>query len=501
MTATQSFPVASASTTQELLSVRNLVQAAYNHGATALYMQIGRSPFYRLYGKPVPQDQFPVVTPEVFSRYIQELLRPEQIQVYQQTQKFDADIELVGVGRARLVCGPTTQGVQSLSLSAWVMNDGGASDRYQSVRRLVQDAYDQGASDIHLQVGELPRFRIRGTMESQETYGHLTPKVFEALLEEILSPEQLHRFKTHYELDTAIYYPDLVRCRINCAQSMTGGVMVLRLISLKVPTIASLGLPEILPELAQAHQGLILVTGSVNTGKSTTLAAMIRHINDHSSRKIVTIEDPVEYVHTSNQSLITQREVGLHTHEFKDALRAALRQDPDVILIGEMRDRETVDTAIRAALTGHLVLGTLHTKGSVNAVKRILNFYTPEEQETVRFQIVEALRAVISQALVPTKTGGRTAALEIMENSDAIRDYLQKGSIEEIHQLMEEGQNGSQTLNQALFDLCDRGLITQEAAINAAFHPDDLGYMLKNVTRRSSRSGLQTKDYLRQVPR
>jgi twitching motility protein PilT len=499
MTATQSFPVTS-SATQDLLSVRHLVQAAYNHGATALYMQIGRSPFYRLYGKPVPQEQYPVVTPVVFGRYIQELLRPEQILAYQQNQKFDGDIELAGVGRARLVCGPTSQGVQSISLSAWTIEVEGR-DRYQSVRRLVQDAHDQGASDIHLQVGELPRFRIQGIMQRQESYGVMAPQIFEALLGEILTEDQLQQFKTRYELDTAIYYPELVRCRINCAQSMTGGVMVLRLISLKVPTLESLGLPTVLTDLAQCHQGLILVTGSVNTGKSTTLAAMIRHINDSSSRKIVTIEDPVEYVHTSNQSLITQREVGLHTHEFKEALRAALRQDPDVILIGEMRDRETVDTAIRAALTGHLVLGTLHTKGSVNAVKRILNFYTPDEQETVRFQIVEALRAVISQALVPTIRGGRTAALEIMQNTDAIRDYLQKGSIEEIHQLMEEGQDGSQTLNQALFDLCDQGVVERESAIAAAFHPDDLGYMLKNVTRRSSRSGLQTKDYLRQVPR
>jgi twitching motility protein PilT len=496
MTATQSFPVG----TQDLLSVRHLVQTAYNYGATALYMQIGRSPFYRLYGKPVPQEQYPVVTPELFGRYIQELLRPEQIQSYQQSQKFDGDIELAGMGRARLVCGPTSQGVQSISLSAWTIAVEGC-DRYQSVRRLVQDAYDQGASDIHLQVGELPRFRIQGIMRRQESYGVLAPQIFEALLGEILTEDQLHQFKTRYELDTAIYYPELVRCRINCAQSMTGGVMVLRLISLKVPTLESLGLPTVLTDLAQCHQGLILVTGSVNTGKSTTLAAMIRHINDSSSRKIVTIEDPVEYVHTSNQSLITQREVGLHTHEFKEALRAALRQDPDVILIGEMRDRETVDTAIRAALTGHLVLGTLHTKGSVNAVKRILNFYTPDEQETVRFQIVEALRAVISQVLVPTVRGGRMAALEIMQNTDAIQDYLQKGSIEEIHQLMEEGQDGSQTLNQALFDLCEQGVVEQESAIGAAFHPDDLGYMLKNVTRRSSRSGLQTKDYLRQVPR
>jgi twitching motility protein PilT len=228
---------------------------------------------------------------------------------------------------------------------------------------------------------------------------------------------------------------------------------------------------------------------------------MIRHINDTMPRKIVTIEDPVEYVHSSNQSLITQREVGLHTHEFKDALRAALRQDPDVILIGEMRDRETVETAIRASLTGHLVLGTLHTKGSVNAVKRILNFYTPEEQETVRHQIVEALRAVVSQTLVPTLQGGRTAALEIMLNTDAIRDYLQRGAIDEIHQLMEEGNQSSQTMNQALFDLCEENIVDPEAALKAAFNPDDLAYMLKNYTRRSSRSGLQSKDYSNKMAR
>jgi twitching motility protein PilT len=274
-----------------------------------------------------------------------------------------------------------------------------------------------------------------------------------------------------------------------------GGIMVLRLISLSVPTIAKMNLPPILTRLAEERQGLILVTGPVNSGKSTTLAAMVRHVNDSLPRKVVTIEDPIEYVHPSNQCLITQREIGLHTQEFKEALRAALRQDPDIILIGEMRDRETVDTAIRAALTGHLVLGTLHTKGSVNAVKRLLNFYSPEEQDLVRIQIVEALRAVIGQTLVPTVQSGRTAALEVMLNTDTIRDYLQKGAIDEIYQLMEEGKDGSQTLNQALFDLYERGTVTQEDAIAASLHPEDLNYMIKNYTRRSSRSGLATKDY------
>jgi len=173
-----------------------------------------------------------------------------------------------------------------------------------------------------------------------------------------------------------------------------------------------------------------------------------------------------------------------------------LRQDPDVILIGEMRDRETVDTALRAAMTGHLVLGTLHTKGSVNAFNRLLNFYTPEEQETVRIQIVEALRAVVAQALIPTVQGGRTAALEIMINTNTIRDYLQKGDTDEIYRLIEEANDGSQTMNQALFDLYEGGVITPEDALAASLNPEDLTYMMKNYTRRSSRSGLMNAEYI-----
>jgi twitching motility protein PilT len=484
------------------LPMRALVQDAYNQGATALYMQIGRAPFYRLHGKVMAQEQFAIVTPELFTRYLQEILTPEQLKQYSTTQKLDANLHIPGFLKARINCGPTSQGVQSVSLNGLLMEDPTHElERQGTIRGMVGDAHDQGASDIHLQVGEIPRFRIQGYMRIQENYGTITPRQFEEFLGEVLSVEQRQQFHRTFELDTAIYYPSFVRCRVNCAQSMTGGVMVLRLISLQVPTLQSLHLPDLLGQLAQERQGLILVTGSVNTGKSTTLAAMIRHINDSLPRKVVTIEDPVEYVHTSNQALISQREVGLHTHEFKDALRAALRQDPDVILIGEMRDRETVDTAIRAALTGHLVLGTLHTKGAVNAVKRILNFYSPEEQDTVRLQIVEGLRAVISQALVPTLGGSRTAALEIMLNTDAIRDYLQKGALDEIYQLMEEGKEGSQTLNQALFDLHERGQITEDDALNAAFNPDDLQYMLKNVTRRSSRSGLQSKDYYNKAPK
>ncbi|MDX2244583.1 MAG: PilT/PilU family type 4a pilus ATPase [Leptolyngbyaceae cyanobacterium bins.302] len=482
-------------------TVRAIVQDACDRGATAVYLQPGRPPFYRLSGKLLPQEQFAALSIEAFRHYLQEVLSPQQLQHYQANHKLDADVRIHGFMKGRINCGPTSQGTDAMSLNGIVLD--GPSEEMQrrgSVFGMVEAAFKQNASDIHLQVGEAPRFRIQGRIVVQETYGRITAHQFEDFLTEVLTPSQQEQFRERQELDTAVLYEGLVRCRVNCAQSIMGGAMVLRLISLEVPTLEKLALPSVLGYLAEERQGLVIVTGAVNSGKSTSLAAMLRHVNDSYARKIVTIEDPIEYVHTSHESLFTQREVGLHTQEFKDALRAALRQDPDIILIGELRDRETVDTAIRASLTGHLVLATLHTKGSVNAFKRLLNFYTPEEQETVRYQIVEALNAVISQVLIPTVQGGRTAALEIMVNTETIRDYLLKGCYEEIYQLMEEGVDNSQTLNQALFDLHENGVINTADALACSLAPEDLGYMLKNYTRRSSRSGLMTSDYTNRPP-
>ncbi|MBF2025448.1 MAG: PilT/PilU family type 4a pilus ATPase [Oscillatoriales cyanobacterium C42_A2020_001] len=482
-------------------TIRAIIQDACDRHATAVYLQAGRPPFYRISGKLLPQEHFAILSIETFRQYLQEILSPQQLQHYLANRKLDADVRIHGFMKGRVNCGPTAQGTEAMSLNGIVLD--GPSEEMQkrgTVYGMVEDAFKQRASDIHLQVGEPPRFRIQGKIVAQESYGKVTALQFNEFLEEVLTPKQQAQFQEDQELDTAILYEGLVRCRVNCAQSIMGGAMVLRLISLEVPTLEKLGLPPILGYLAEERQGLIIITGSVNSGKSTSLAAMLRHVNDSHARKIVTIEDPIEYVHTSNRSLFTQREVGMHTQEFKDALRAALRQDPDIILIGEMRDRDTVDTAIRASLTGHLVLGTLHTKGAVNAFKRLLNFYMPEEQETVRFQIVEALRAVIAQALVPTVRGGRTAALELMVNTDTIRDYLLKGCYDEIYQLMEEGVDNSQTLNQSLFDLHENGIINTTDALAASLAPEDLGYMLKNYTRRSSRSGLMTSDYVNRPP-
>ena len=358
-----------------------------------------------------------------------------------------------------------------------------------SIEQMVQAAYSRQASDIHIRVGEVPRFRIRGEMLATKDQPATTQELFQRYLEEILTPTQRQRFEQTREMDTAIFYPGLVRCRVNVFDSLTGGAIVLRLISLEVPTIDGLGLPEVLKYLSTQGQGLILVTGPTGSGKSTTLAAMIRHMNETSKRHVVTIEDPIEYVHSSNKCLISQREVGLHTLEFEQALRSVLREDPDVILIGEMRDRITVDTALKAAQTGHLVLGTLHTRNAIGSLSRLLTIYNPDEQPAMRVQITESLISVISQMLIPTTDGRRTAAHEILINTPAMQDYLLKGNETEAFELMEMGSNeGMQVMNQVLCDLVLLGKISPDEAVKVSPDPGDLRRRVRNEGFDPSRS-------------
>jgi twitching motility protein PilT len=350
-----------------------------------------------------------------------------------------------------------------------------------TIAQLVRDAHAQKASDIHIRVGELPRFRIRGQMLQPRDQVKVTPELFEQYLAEMLTPAQRDTFKRQQELDTALYYPGFLRCRVNCFEALTGGAIVLRLIALEVPSIEDLGLPPVLKHLVMANQGLILVTGPTGSGKSTTLAAMIRYLNESIAKHVVTIEDPIEYVHTSNKCLLSQREVGLHTQEFHHALRAVLREDPDVILIGEMRDRTTVDTALKAAQTGHLVLGTLHTRNAIGAINRLLNIYTPDEQTAMRVQIIESLVSVVAQQLVPTTDGRRTAVHEILVNTPAMADYLLKGEEGDAFQLMETNANeGMQVMNQALCDLILLGKISPDDAVQVSFDVGDLRRRVRN---------------------
>ncbi|MBD1878989.1 type IV pilus twitching motility protein PilT [Coleofasciculus sp. FACHB-T130] len=344
-----------------------------------------------------------------------------------------------------------------------------------SIKQMVKDAYAQKASDIHIRVGQVPRYRIRGQMVEAEGQLKVTPEIFEQNLAEILTPAQRKQFAENKELDTAIFYPGFVRCRVNCFESLMGGAMVLRLISLEIPSLDSLGLPQVLKDIVSKPQGLILVTGPTGSGKSTTLAAMIRHLNETTNKHIVTIEDPIEFVHPSQKCLVSQREVGLHTNEFHAALRSVLREDPDVILIGEMRDRITVNTALQAAQTGHLVLGTLHTRNAINAVNRLLNLYNADEQPAMRIQITDSLVAVIAQLLLPTTDSRRTAVHDILINTPAMQDYLLKGDDEEAYRLMlDDTFDGMQVMNQALYDQMLEGRITLEAALSASPDPNDL---------------------------
>ena len=358
-----------------------------------------------------------------------------------------------------------------------------------SIQQMVKDAHAGKASDIHIRVGQVPRFRIRGEMVPATDQVKVTREIFEQYMGEILTPVQRKQFAETKELDTAIFYPGFVRCRVNCFESLTGGAMVLRLISLHVPSIDDLWLPSVLKRIVSFHQGLILVTGPTGSGKSTTMAAMIRQLNETEARHIVTVEDPIEFVHTSQKCLISQREVGLHTLDFHQALRAVLREDPDVILIGEMRDRITVNTALQAAQTGHLVMGTLHTRNAINAINRLLNLFNPDEQPSVRIQIVESLVAVIAQLLLKTTDGRRTAVHDILINTPTMQDYLLKGQEDEALQLMATDTiEGMQILNVALYEQVLMGRVTIEDAMSISPDSNDLERRLRTGGYDSSRS-------------
>ncbi|MFS8855545.1 type IV pilus twitching motility protein PilT [Synechococcus sp. H55.7] len=348
-----------------------------------------------------------------------------------------------------------------------------------TLRQLVQEAYDKGYSDIHLGVGEVPRFRDRGQMVLSN-YPVTTTEMFYGWLRESLPENQIRQFEECLELDTAIQYEGLVRCRVNCFVSLLGPAMVMRLIPLKILTLEQLRAPEVLKRIAEEHKGLVLVTGPTGSGKSTTLAAMVDYVNSNFPKHIISIEDPIEFVHQSKKSMVRQREVGIHTLEFANALKASLREDPDIILIGEMRDRETVDTALKAGQTGHLVFGTLHTNSAVRTIERLLGIYRPEEQEPMRLQLAETLVAIIAQTLVRTTDGKRAAAHEIMRNTDAIRDYIKRGAVDEIEELIADGSyEGMCTMNQSLFKLYQEGRITAEVCLEAAPRPNEMAQWLR----------------------
>ena len=347
-----------------------------------------------------------------------------------------------------------------------------------SLEAIVREAHRQGYSDVHLGVGEGPRFRCRGDIQRTE-WPITDAATFASWLKELLSPTQIDSFRRDKEFDGSFGF-DFVRVRINLLDALLGPAMVLRLIPQTIPSIKELGLPEVLLEICQRPKGLVLVTGPTGSGKSTTLAAMVDHINRTMARHILTIEDPVEFVHHSQKSLIRQREVGQHTKLFDQALRAALREDPDVILIGEIRDQETLTTALEASQTGHLVFGTLHTNSAVKTVERVLGMVTPSAQTNLRLALSESLLAVIAQGLVKTTDGKRAAFHDILLNSDACKDYIQRGELEEIEAIMGRSAfEGMLTANQSLALLVEAGRVEPGDALAQSLKPNELSQALR----------------------
>ena len=335
-------------------------------------------------------------------------------------------------------------------------------------------AHEQGHSDVHLGVNEIPRFRARGEMQTTD-WPVTDQQVFQRWLGEILSPQQIDAFFREKEFDGSHAF-SFVRIRINLLDSLRGPAMVLRLIPQTILTMEQLKLPAVLQQMAARPKGLVLVTGPTGSGKSTTLAAMIDWINSNETRHILTIEDPVEFVHESRKSLIRHREVGLHTLAFHNALRAALREDPDVILVGEIRDRETLSTAMEAAQTGHLVFGTLHTNSAAKTIDRIIDVFPADAQDSIRSMLSGTLRAVIAQQLLKTADGqGRVAVQEIMTVNMGISGLIREAKTSQIPSFITMGsREGMQSMDQHLIALVQDGRISVEAAFERCHSPSTL---------------------------
>jgi len=357
------------------------------------------------------------------------------------------------------------------------------------MEKIIKAAVDRGASDLHIKAGDVFRARIDGKLVPL-TKQRLTPEQTKAIaLRFIPGEEDRARIDKILDFDCSWGAPGIGRFRINILRQRSSFMIVMRVIPFEVPTIEQLRLPAVLQTIASAERGMILVTGVTGSGKSSTMAAMIDYINRSAQKHIITLENPIEFLHRDVSCSLTQREIGTDTESFRSGLRAALRQDPDVILIGEMRDPETVDTAMKAAETGHLLISTLHTPDATTTVTRIVAMFPPEEQDVVRVRLADALHAVVSQRLLRRRDGhGRVAALEVMTVTSTIRDLiLDRYRTSEIRKSIGEGreQYGMQTFDQHLMDLVQADLVEYETAVANATNPSDFESQTRTFRRQS----------------
>jgi twitching motility protein PilT len=348
------------------------------------------------------------------------------------------------------------------------------------IRELVEIAVAKRASDLHLRVGSPPTLRIDGRLVAIDGLNPLKPKEVEAYFGELTTAEERSKFAQCHELDLQFSFPNFTRCRVNVLLQRSTLSVAIRIIPFNIPTIDELHLPAILKELALKRSGLILITGATGCGKSSTIAAMIDYLNETEERNIITIEDPVEYVFRNKKCLIVQRNVGQDTESFDIALLHGLRHDPDVIVVGEMRELKTMQAAIRAAETGQLVLGTMHTSDAVQTIDRIIDIFPANQQEQIRSELAYIIVAVVGQVLIPLRDGvGRVPACEIMLANNPIRNLIREGKIHQLYsQIQVSSREGMQTLNQSLAALFKKGLISEEQAYANTLRPDELKTLL-----------------------
>lgn len=349
------------------------------------------------------------------------------------------------------------------------------------MEKIIKAAIDRGASDLHIKAGDVFRARIDGKLVAM-TKQALTPDQTRAIALRLISNEKVRdRIDQVTDYDCSWGAAGIGRFRVNVLRQRSSFMIVMRIIPFKVPSVADLALPPALTQIAETERGMVLVTGVTGSGKSSTLAGVIRHINETMEKHIVTLEEPIEFLHRDVRSSITQREVGTDTESFRAGLKAALRQDPDVIVLGELRDSETIDTAMKAAETGHLLLSTLHTPDAQTTIMRIVSMFPPEEQDVVRLRLAEDLHAVVSQRLLPRADGnGRVVAAEVMICTPTIRELILQQRMGEIRDFIAEGreQYGMQTFDQHLADLVTQGSVSFDVALTASTRPADFSLQM-----------------------
>jgi twitching motility protein PilT len=345
-----------------------------------------------------------------------------------------------------------------------------------SIDDLLEQMVARNASDLHVTTNSAPVIRVRGSIERLEGYESLTAEDTQQLLYRILSSERQKQLEIKRQLDFSHSIPGLARFRVNVYFQKESIGAAFRLIPDELKTLEELGIPSSLHQLAEKPRGVVLITGPTGSGKSTTLAALIDEINRNRSEHILTIEDPIEFLHKHKRCIVNQREIGPDATSFAEALKAALRQDPDVILVGEMRDLETISTALTAAETGHLVFGTLHTQSAPSTIDRIIDVFPPEQQEQVRIMIAMSLQGVVTQTLLPTADGtGRVPALEILLPDDAVRNLIRQGKVEQIYSVMQTNtKKGMQTMEQALAHLIQHRIVTFDDGLSRSSRPEQL---------------------------